>query len=912
MARKKDTKTGDLFIEDSGQLRVTDKSVEQKVIEGRKVECLGMTFESDDARRSYFLARLAEKLKDPEFRRIEGFPKGSDEDILALSDPPYYTACPNPFIAEFFSRRVQNAQRVDLGVTPSPLSDDLSGGKNDEVYNAHAYHTKSPWEVIVKLIKHYSDEGAVILDAFCGSGMTGVAANVAGDRTAILCDLSPAATHIAGGNTTVRHALDVQRSAKTVVESLQRSFGWMYLTKHDKDSQGVIQFTLWSDDLLCSDCGAEFTYWEVAVDHEAEALKDEFPCNHCGALNSKDQSERSVETYLDPLLGTTLRRQKQTPVMIVYTYKGKRYQKKPDKDDLDVIKRSRELTPRAFAPSFKMLFRDPPWGEMFRAGYHAGMTHVHHFFWWRSLLVLSDAFEAVRSDQNLRFWFTATVPWCTKENRLHVGNYFGKKGGVITTYRGAIYIPSLGIEVNPIERLSHRLESAIVDNHAKKRTTFVSTQSSASLGAVPDASVDFVFTDPPFGGNLIYSELNFVWESWLQAWTDQQPEIIVSKFDRKDLPSYERNIRRVFAEVSRVLKPNRWAVVQFHNSQSSVWVAIQNALQEAGLVVADVRIMDKGKGAFKQVVALGSVKKDLMIAAYKPDTAFERTFRSQSGSEEAAWSFTREHLKHVPVFVGSDKHAAMITERQPYLLFDRMVAFHLQRGVGVPLSASEYYVGLPQRFIQRDGMFFLPDQAAEYDRRRAKVDDVLQTVLLVSDERSAIQWLRQLLEKQPSTYQEIHPQFTKELHKAAHERLPELRDLLGDVFLEYDGRGPVPGQVHRYLASTTKGLSSLSADAPLLVEKAKGRWYVPDPNKQIDMERVRAKALLNEFEEYKHAKKKLKEFRMEAVRAGFTDAWNRKDFQIIVDVAGKLPEAVVEEDATLMQYVDVARDMLGD
>src|ERR1700692_2072820 len=65
------------------------------------VECLGVKFENDEKRREYFLAKLSEKLKDPEFRKIEGFPIGSDEDILALSDPPYYTVCPNPFIADF-------------------------------------------------------------------------------------------------------------------------------------------------------------------------------------------------------------------------------------------------------------------------------------------------------------------------------------------------------------------------------------------------------------------------------------------------------------------------------------------------------------------------------------------------------------------------------------------------------------------------------------------------------------------------------------------------------------------------------------------------------------------------------------------------------------------------------------------
>jgi len=80
-----------------------EKSYEEKRKEekNKPVECLGMTFCNDEERRKYFLGKLREKLQDPEFRKIEGFPIGSDEDILALSDPPYYTACPNPFIEDF-------------------------------------------------------------------------------------------------------------------------------------------------------------------------------------------------------------------------------------------------------------------------------------------------------------------------------------------------------------------------------------------------------------------------------------------------------------------------------------------------------------------------------------------------------------------------------------------------------------------------------------------------------------------------------------------------------------------------------------------------------------------------------------------------------------------------------------------
>ena len=110
------------------------------------VTCLGKTFANDQARRDYFLALLAEKLKDPEFRKIEGFPIGSDEDILNLSDPPYYTACPNPWIGDFVAEWEAQKPASDEEYHREPFAADVSEGKNDPIYNAHSYHTKGRCE----------------------------------------------------------------------------------------------------------------------------------------------------------------------------------------------------------------------------------------------------------------------------------------------------------------------------------------------------------------------------------------------------------------------------------------------------------------------------------------------------------------------------------------------------------------------------------------------------------------------------------------------------------------------------------------------------------------------------------------------------------------------------------------------
>ena len=178
MTRRKQTvrPSEKLFADD--QRDMFEQSYEEKLRaeKNKPVECLGMTFPNDEERRKYFLEKLREKLKDPQFRTIEGFPIGFDEDILALSDPPYYTACPNPFIADFVKQNGKPYVSASDNYRCEPFSADVSEGKGDTIYSAHSYHTKVPPQAIARYILHYAQPGDLVLDPFAGSGMTGVAA----------------------------------------------------------------------------------------------------------------------------------------------------------------------------------------------------------------------------------------------------------------------------------------------------------------------------------------------------------------------------------------------------------------------------------------------------------------------------------------------------------------------------------------------------------------------------------------------------------------------------------------------------------------------------------------------------------------------------------------------------------------
>ncbi len=430
------------------------------------------------------------------------------------------------------------------------------------------------------------------------------------------------------------------------------------------------------------------------------------------------------------------------------------------------------------------------------------------------------------------------------------------------------------------------------------------------------SSLDYIFVDPPFGSNIIYSDLSIIWESWLRLFTNTSQEAVVHRRKKSEaftLENYTEMMCDCFAAMYRALKPARWITVEFHNSRNSVWTAIQEALTRAGFVIADVRTLDKQMQTFKQVTAAGAVKQDLVISAYKPNGGLEDRFKLEAGGEQGVWDFVRTHLRQIPVFVSKDGQAEAIAERHNYLLFDRMVAFHVQRGVTVPLSAAEFYAGLVQRFPERDGMYFLPEQAAEYDKKRMTVRELLQLQIFVTGEASAIQWLKQQLAGKPQTFQELHPQFLKEIGGwEKHEKPLELSELLEQNFLRYDGKGEVPNQIHSYLSSNFKDLRNLPKDDENLRARGKDRWYAPDPNKAGALEKLRERSVLRDFEEYRgSAQKRLKVFRLEAVRAGFKKAWQEHDYATIITVADKIPESLLQEDPKLLMWYDQAVTRMG-
>ncbi|MCM8899928.1 site-specific DNA-methyltransferase [Caldicoprobacter algeriensis] len=843
-------------------------------------------------------------------RHIEGFPIGRDEDIIALSQPPYYTACPNPFIEDFIKQHGKPYDEATDTYHREPFAADVSEGKNDPIYNAHSYHTKVPYKAIMRYILHYTDPGDIVFDGFCGTGMTGVAAQMCGNpdpafkmqiekempyvkwgaRKVILNDLSPAATFIAANYNLPVDVAEFEKEAKRILDECEKECRWMYETLHTDEEgnvvkgldgnpiKGKINYVVWSDVFVCPHCSKEFVFWDVAVDKEKGKVSERFRCPHCLSELKKTDCDRAQETVYDRVLKQTCTFAKQVPVLINYSVGKKRYEKKPDAFDFGLLKRIEEMDIPYWYPTDRM----PEGYNTEQPKKSHGITHVHHFYTKRNLAALSllrHKMQVLAKNRRIIEFLIESydLTHSTKMSRI-IFKSNNNKPILTGNQSGTLYLSSLPIEKNIINGIKELKLKVLKETllFSKDNLIYVTTQSLTQICNIPSNTIDYIFTDPPFGSNLMYSELNFLWEAWLKVFTNNKPEAVVNKVQKKGLAEYQELMERCFAECYRILKPGRWMTVEFHNSSNAVWNAIQEALLRAGFVVADVRTLDKKQGSFKQVTTSSAVKQDLIISAYKPRESFKRRFLENAGSEEAVWEFVRQHLEQLPVVIENNGKLEVVAERQAYMLFDRMVAYHVVNGIPVPMDASEFYKGLEERFIERDGMYFLPDQVNQYDEKRLRMDlDNVQLSLIITDEKSAIQWLYRELST-PQTYQEIQPKFIKELHQQRYEKMPELREILEENFLQDE----------------------------------EGRWYVPDLNKASDLVKLRQKRLLKEFEEYTKGTGKLKVFRMEAVRAGFEKCWKDRDFATIVKVARRLPESVVQEDPAVLMYYDNALSKL--
>jgi len=542
-----------------------------------------------------------------------------------MTDDLLYTSDRNPHVADF----IASAKAPAGGYPDEPFSADVRAGKGTSFYRAHTYHTKVPPQGIEAFIAHYTRPGQVVLDPFCGSGMTGIAAIRQG-RRAVLSDLSPAATFFAFNHC---RPLDVDaflHAGKAIARSLEREYGWLYMTKRRGETgEAPLIKMLWSLTLSCPICHGEYSLWEAALDEKRKILT-EYPCPQCGSVITKKQSRRAG----------------MQPVRVDYR-SGAITEAAPSEHDLALLDEIEKLPwpDDLWYPTDPV----PEEGDEIRRLHHDGIKSVDGLFTKRSLLCIAALWrEAGRADPALRptlqFAVTGIMQRASRLNKF-IPSLNISPGPIL----GTMYIPGFYPEMN-VFGLFRRKLNAIARSHRELRgdgpgggEVCVSTQSATDLSNLPDESIDYVFTDPPFGSNIQYSELNLLWESWLGVGTDTEHEAVVSKTQGKSESDYGSLMAQAFAEMRRVLRPGGWLTLVFHNSSGKVWSAIQDALAAGGMPVGSIHTFDKAHDTFKMVTAPGAVGYDVVVNCRKCEVT-ARPRRGEAADINSAREFVRRFI----------------------------------------------------------------------------------------------------------------------------------------------------------------------------------------------------------------------------------------------------------------------------
>lgn len=464
----------------------------------------------------------------------------------------------------------------------------VPGGRNSAFYLAHSYHTKVPPESIIPFIEHYTAPGDVVLDPFCGSGMTGVAAAVTG-RRAVLNDLSTAAVHLAWNHTRPCDPEALAAAFARLEERVAKPFSSLYGTRHVNGATARIHWMLWSTRHSCPLCAESFLLWE-AIDRGSGRLGPMISCPRC---------HKRVRR-------TDLQTMGSEPAWIAYeTDDGRRYEKEPDPDD---VARALSFSRESISEWFPTTPVGPDREMYIRCALHLQrISSVADFYTprnlkalallWREILAIED--DRIR--RALAFAFTNTAWHGTRMRR------FNARGGQ-RPLTGTLYVPQLSSECNVLEVMRNKIAQlrryyAGYDAGSADMPAIL-LGSATDLSVIADGSIDYIFTDPPFGSNIFYSDCNLIWESWLGRLTDSTKEAVVNRslsVDKggKPLAAYAQLMSAAMREMARVLKPGGWATVVFQNTDAKVWHAIRDAADEAGFTFHEAASLDRQQHSHK-------------------------------------------------------------------------------------------------------------------------------------------------------------------------------------------------------------------------------------------------------------------------------------------------------------------------
>jgi hypothetical protein len=583
----------------------------------------------------------------------------------------------------------------------------LRSTRTGPIFNAFSYPTKIDAEAVALFVACHTRPGDRVLDVFGGSGSTAIATRLCerptgrmrdlardfgvtprwGPRDVVVYELSPLGSLLGQVMADPPDPSEFAEAARRLVREAQDELGWMYAAQGPDEGEGEIRHVIWTDVLETPCCGARITFWDAVVRFSPVRLDKSFACPTCERPLHVDACTRAEVESIDPATGEMARQRERLPARVYGRSGPRNWSRVPSAADHVKLAAISQLPFPAGAPT-----KEIAWGDLYRSGYHTGISRFHHLYTRRNLAAVAALWRRAERAQGrvgdaLRLLVLSyNASHSTLLTRVVVKR--GERDFVVTgAQSGVLYVSGLPVEKNVFAGITRKIKTfidAFGMTYGLQGRVTVMNKSSTALD-LEDHSVDYLFTDPPFGDFIPYAELNQVNEAWLGVMTDRLDEAIVSGSQGKSVGDYGRLLAGVFSEVGRVLRPTATATLVFHASRPEIWEAVGASLAAGNLRIVRTSILDKVQVSFKQVVHEGGTRGDALFLLQPTD-------ENRNGD---SWP--------VPTPIGGAIDAleaaagGNVDELDPRRLYSRYVAQALSDGTPVGVTARTFYSVVAER-----------------------------------------------------------------------------------------------------------------------------------------------------------------------------------------------------------------------
>jgi SAM-dependent methyltransferase len=470
------------------------------------------------------------------------------------------------------SEDIKNPKRESV-----PMQADTYKG----IYAIHKYWSKKPHNLVADYIERFSKPSDLVIDSFCGSGITTIE-SVRLKRRAIGIDINPIATLITKVSVTPIDVTELKRAFKTLENELAGVINELYYTEcpQCKNPKAIVTHTIWNN-------GSPIEVW--------------YSCSQC-----------KIEKGIKPASDNDMRMASNLSNKPTHWYP------------------TNELIPNARINAKKGMRVC----DLFTPRALVGLS---------LLLENIRKIEDINIRRSLELCFTASLPQASR--MVFVIRRRGKNNGEQREPRTEVgswvigyWIPKEHFEINVWRCFENRFRRMLTGSEeinlvipplAKDCSSFeqltqvqegywVSTGTATNLDISSD-SIDYAFVDPPHGNRIPYLELSLMWNAWLGSDSDWQNEIIISeaRSRNKDIDDYGEHLLVAFRELWRILKPNKYVSIAFNSLDDDTWFSLLNICVKAGFSVVEIKPLEYSARSVVQDNRNNALKTDFVITCQK-------------------------------------------------------------------------------------------------------------------------------------------------------------------------------------------------------------------------------------------------------------------------------------------------------